>query len=73
MLVLNEVVKDAILQKKTAHEIRMISMETTGLVSMREDGVAKVVKGITTFEEILEHTPRTFAMRPLRQVLTMCQ
>ena len=73
LLVLNEMVKEAILQKKTAHEIRQISMETTGLVSMREDGVAKVVKGITTFEEILEHTPRTFAMRPLRQVLTLCQ
>ena len=73
LLVLNEMVKEAILQKKTAHEIREISMETTGLVSMREDGVAKVVKGITTFEEILEHTPRTFSMRPLRQVLTLCQ
>lgn len=73
LLVLNEMVKEAILQKKTAHEIRQISMETTGLVSMREDGVAKVIKGITTFEEILEHTPRTFAMRPLRQVLTLCQ
>lgn len=73
LLVLNEMVKEAILQKKTAHEIRQISMETTGLVSMREDGVAKVVKGITTFEEILEHTPRTFNMRPLRQVLTLCQ
>ena len=73
LLVLNEMVKEAILQKKTAHEIRTISMETTGLVSMREDGVAKVVKGITTFDEVLEHTPRTFAMRPLRQVLTLCQ
>ena len=73
LLVLNEMVKEAIIQKKTAHEIRQISMETTGLVSMREDGVAKVVKGITTFEEVLEHTPRTFGMRPIRQVLTLCQ
>jgi len=73
LLVLNEPVKEAILQKKTAHEIRQISVETTGLVSMREDGVAKVVKGVTTFEEVMKHTPRTFGMRSLRQILTLCQ
>ncbi len=73
LLVLNELVKEAILLKKTAHEIRQISMDTTGLVSMREDGIAKVVKGITTFEEILAHTPRTFHTRPLRQILTLSQ
>jgi type IV pilus assembly protein PilB len=73
LLVLNEKVKEAILQKRTAHEIREISMETTGLVSMREDGCAKVVRGLTTFEEVLKHTPRTFRMRALRQILTMCQ
>ncbi len=68
LLVLDEEVKEAILQKKTAHEIRKISVETTGLVSMREDGVAKVVKGLTTFEEVLNRTPRTFDMHPLRQI-----
>jgi len=73
LLVLNELVKEAILVKKTAHEIRQISMDTTGLVSMREDGIAKVVKGVTTFEEILSHTPRTFHTRPLRQILTLSQ
>ena len=40
---------------------------------MREDGVAKVVRGTTTFEEVLSHTPRTFSLRPLRQILTMSQ
>lgn len=73
LLVLNDPVKEAILQKKTAHEIRAISTETTGLISMREDAVAKVIKRTTTFEEVLKHTPRTFVMRPLRQILSMCQ
>lgn len=73
LLVLNELVKEAILVKKTAHEIRAISMETTGLVSMREDAISKVVRGITTFDEVLQHTPRTFTIRPLRQILTLCQ
>lgn len=71
LLVLNEPVKEAIILKKTAHEIREISMETTGLVSMREDAVGKVIKGVTTYEEVLKHTPRTFKMRPLRQILSM--
>jgi hypothetical protein len=48
-------------------------METTGLVSMREDAISKVVRGITTFDEVLSHTPRTFSIRPLRQILTLCQ
>ncbi|MBI2422463.1 MAG: Flp pilus assembly complex ATPase component TadA [Candidatus Hydrogenedentes bacterium] len=73
LLVLNEHVKQAILEKRTAHEIRRLSVETTGLVSMREDGIAKVIRGITTFDEVLKHTPRTFGIRPLRQVITLCQ
>ncbi len=73
LLVLNEEVKEAILQKKTAHEIRAISTETTGLVSMREDAVAKVIRGVTTFDEVLKHTPRTFSMRSLRQIMSLCQ
>jgi len=73
LLVLNEPVKQAIIEKKTAHEIREISMESTGLVSMREDAVSKVIRGVTTFEEVLKHTPQTFAMRPLHQIRTLCQ
>ncbi len=73
LLVLNEEVKESILQKRTAHEIRRISVDTTGLVSMREDGIAKVIKGITTFEEVLSHTPRTFNIRSLNQIMRLCQ
>jgi type IV pilus assembly protein PilB len=73
LLVLNEDVKEAILRKSTAHEIRRLSVESTGLICMREDAVAKVVRGVTTFEEVLKHTPRTFGIRPLRQIMTLCQ
>lgn len=73
LLVLNEEIKEAILQKKMAHEIRRLSVETTGLVSMREDGIGKVVRGVTTFDEVLKHTPRTFNTRPLRQIMSLCQ
>ncbi len=73
LLVLNEPVKEAILQKKTAYEIRRISTETTGLISMREDAVAKVIQGQTTYEEALKHTPRTFSMRSIKQIINMSQ
>jgi type IV pilus assembly protein PilB len=73
LLVLNEEVKDAILQKKTAHAIRQICVESAGLLGMREDGIAKVIRGWTTFEEVLRHTPRTFNMRPLPRILAMTQ
>ncbi len=73
LLVLNEPVKNAILQKNTAHEIREISVATTGLVSVREDAIGKVLKGVTTFGEVLKHTPRTFSMRSLSQIVSLCQ
>ena len=73
LLVLNDPVKEAILAKKPAHIIRELSVETTGLISMREDACAKVVRGQTTFDEVLRHTPRTFSVRPLRQILSLSE
>lgn len=73
LLVLNDPVKEAILAKKPAHIIRELSVETTGLISMREDACAKVVRGQTTFDEVLRHTPRTFNVRPLRQILSLSE
>ena len=71
LLVLNDFVKEAILSKTPAHIIRQISVDTTGLISMREDAIAKVFRGFTTFEEVLKHTPKTFRNRPIRQVLNL--
>jgi len=73
LLILNDDVKEAILQKKSAHVIRETCMESTGLISMWEDGIAKAVRGATTLEEILRTVPQTFQTRPLRQVLAMTQ
>ncbi len=72
LLVLNEDVKETVLLKKTAHEIRRVSLDCAGLIGMREDAISKVVKGITTYEEVIKQTPRTFQIRSLRQILTLC-
>ena len=73
LLVVNDHVKEAILDHKPAHLIRKISCDTTGLVSMREDAIAKVIRGYTTFEEVLRTTPKTFDSRPLSQIMTLTQ
>ena len=73
LLIVNDDVKEAILQKKPSHIIRQTCMESTGLISMWEDGIAKAIRGTTTLDEILRTVPYTYQMRPLRQVLAMTQ
>jgi type IV pilus assembly protein PilB len=58
LLVLNEMVKDAILGKKTSYEIRKISMESSGLITLLEDGLIKATRGETSLQETLRHLPR---------------
>ncbi|MHC1742121.1 MAG: GspE/PulE family protein [Syntrophobacteraceae bacterium] len=58
LLVLNELVKDAILGRKTSYDIRRISVETSGLVTLLEDGMMKAMKGETSLAEVLRHLPR---------------
>jgi len=69
LLVLNETVRDAILNKRTSSEIRRISIESSGLVTLLEDGLAKAAQGLTTIEEVLRHLPRMGKPRPLRDIL----
>jgi type IV pilus assembly protein PilB len=68
MLVLVEEVRDAILQHKTSYEIRRISRERSGLVSLLEDGLVKAARGLTTLEEIIENVPRLDRPRPLAEL-----
>jgi type IV pilus assembly protein PilB len=58
LLVLNEMVKDALIAKKTSYEIRRISSESAGLVTLLEDGIIKAAAGLTTFDEIMRQLPR---------------
>lgn len=68
MLVLNEAVRDAILERKTSHQIRQISVESTGLVTLFEDGISKAAEGITTIEEAIRCLPRLQKPRPLPEI-----
>ena len=58
LLILNESVRDGLLAHRTSHQIRKIAIESTGLVTLFEDGIAKAVSGITTIDEVLRCLPR---------------
>ncbi len=68
MLVPNEAIRDAVLKSTTSHELRQISIETSGLVTLFENGVYKASKGITTIDEILRCLPRLIRPRPLSEI-----
>jgi type IV pilus assembly protein PilB len=68
LLVLDELVRDAILERKTSHEIRSISIKHSGLVTLLEDGLVKAASGRTTLEEILRCLPKLAPPRPLSEI-----
>ena len=68
LLILNEEVRDGLLDHKAGHQIRKISIETTGLVTLLEDGILKAAGGITTVDEVLRCLPRLIKPRPLHEI-----
>ena len=68
LLVLNELVRDAILERRTSHEIRTISVQHSGLVTLLEDGLVKAAAGLTSVEEILRCLPKLAIPRPLSEI-----
>ena len=68
ILVLNELVRDALLSRKTAYEIRRVCVEASGLVTLLEDGIAKAAAGLTSYEELIRQVPRLSRPRPLGEL-----
>ncbi|MBL0714848.1 MAG: Flp pilus assembly complex ATPase component TadA [Desulfosarcina sp.] len=68
LLVLDEMVRNAILEQRTSFEIRKICIESSGLVTLLEDGIVKAADGVTTLEEVLRCLPRLQPPRPLSEL-----
>jgi len=68
LLVLNEDVREAILERKTSHEVRQISCDSTELLSLMEDGMYKVLQGFTTVEEVYRIAPRSPSHRSVEDI-----
>ncbi|TLM65500.1 MAG: secretion system protein E [Deltaproteobacteria bacterium] len=65
LLILSEPVKEAVMARKTTHEIRRLSIESAGLVTLFEDGIAKAARGKVSLPEVLKRLPRLDRPRPL--------
>jgi len=68
VLLLDPMIRDAILAKKASYELRKLCLESEGFVTMLEDGINKVYKYATTFEDILQKVPRLQSPRPIEQI-----
>ena len=68
LLILNEEIRNAMIEHKTSQEIRRISIEATDLVTLMEDGLVKAAAGTTTIQELLRCLPRLQKPRPLPEL-----
>jgi type IV pilus assembly protein PilB len=58
VLIVDHEIKEMILRKTTQREIEDYARLKQGMKSLREDGIAKVLAGITTVEELNRVTPK---------------
>jgi type IV pilus assembly protein PilB len=68
LLVMNDVMRDAVIQRRSPHELRKIAQEMPGFYSTQEDGLAKALRGQTTLSEVIANCPRVPLNRRLRQL-----
>jgi len=71
LLVLNEEVKAAIRSAESSSQIRRVSMETSGLLTLLEDGIAKAALGQTSIPEVLKNLPRMEKPRPIPELFRL--
>jgi type IV pilus assembly protein PilB len=68
LLTLNDDVKEAVLARTTVQEIRRISIESSGLITLMEDGIAKAALGKVALPEVMRRLPRIVKPRPLHEL-----
>lgn len=68
MLIPDVHIRDAVIQRKTTHELRQLSLENTDMVTLMEDGLTKAAIGWTTLDEVLRTLPRVQKPRPLSEL-----
>jgi type IV pilus assembly protein PilB len=68
LLIIDELVRDAILERRTSKVLRQISIKSTGLITLLEDGIVKAADGVTTLDELLRSLPRLQNPRPLPEL-----
>jgi type IV pilus assembly protein PilB len=52
LMVIDDHLRELILRKAATHELRQAALEA-GMITLRQDGMQKILEGITTMEEAL--------------------
>jgi len=68
MLVLNDFIKEAILKSQSSYELRQLAIESAGLITLMEDSLSKVSRGITSLDETFRCIPRLNPPRPIAEI-----
>ena len=56
LLVIDDSIREMILAREMAHVIRRHARKTQGMLLLREEALIKAAQGVTSAEEVLEHT-----------------
>lgn len=74
ILSVNEKVSRAIMDQQKAWQIRELAKEEADLISLREDAIYKIAKGITTVEEALRVVPHiTESTRSTEEIIAISE
>jgi type IV pilus assembly protein PilB len=65
--------RDAILRRAPVKELRAVAKQLPTFLSLVEDGLLKVVAGVTTLSELADHVPRDPDPRPLTAIRDIAQ
>jgi type IV pilus assembly protein PilB len=68
VLLLNDDFRDATLRRASSVELRELARQIPCFLTLQEDGLLKVVAGLTTLSEIVENAPRDPGVRPLAMI-----
>ncbi|MFH1135444.1 MAG: ATPase, T2SS/T4P/T4SS family [Pseudomonadota bacterium] len=68
LLIPNEQVREAVVGRKSFLEIRRAGLDSAGMVTLVEDGLAKAARGVTSLQEVIARLPVIEPPRPIEQV-----
>lgn len=68
LLIMDEAMRNAILERQSTHQLRQASIEKSGLLTLLEDGIVKAANGTTTLDEVLRCLPYVVKPRPLAEL-----
>jgi type IV pilus assembly protein PilB len=73
LLMIDGSIREMVLEKRAAHEIRRHALKAVNLYGLQEDGIAKALLGWTTLEQVIRHAPRVTEQRSLDEILAFAR